>query len=82
MINRYNDDGCLAGDGALVLYTDYRKLEVEDDAFQKKVNAVLKDLSNVNELTHAPTAEELSDTDAGINDAIGDLEKAFSERTD
>lgn len=83
MILRYGDDGCLADNGPLVNYTDYRKLEVADDAFQKKVNSVLRGLSGVPELDVAgggsPASRNLDDA---INDAIGQLEKAFSERTD
>jgi hypothetical protein len=80
---RYSDDGCLADDGPLVTYEDYRTLEVADAVFQQKVNRVLKVLTSVPELDVAGGGSVAArDLDDAINDAIGQLEKAFSERTD
>ena len=83
MINRFDDSGCLADDGPLVTYEDFRRLEVADTVFQQKVNRVLKLLTSVPELDVAGGGSAAArDLDDAINDAIGQLEKAFSERTD
>jgi hypothetical protein len=80
---RYGDDGCLADDGPLVTYVDYRELEIADDIFQKKVHQVLKDLTALPELSgDAARRGPALDLDDGVTDAIVALEKAFSERTD
>jgi hypothetical protein len=83
MVRRYDETGCWVDDGELVNFVDYRELEVADDVFQKKVNKVLKDLTDLPEL-FGREAESLAalTLDDGISDAIVDLEKAFSERTD
>lgn len=82
MILRYNDDGCLADDGPLVTYEDYRKLEVADGMFQKRVNHVLKHLTDTPELSREEPSGSALDLDDAVTYAIVELEKAFSERTD
>ena len=82
MIQRYNSIGKDPG-GVYVLCEDFRKLEVADTVFQQKVNRVLKVLTSVPELDVAGDGSNAArDLDDAINDAIGQLEKAFSERTD
>jgi hypothetical protein len=82
MILRYGDDGCLADDGPLVTYEDFRKLEVADDIFQKKINHVLKHLTDTPELSGGESSGSALDLDDAVTYAIVELEKAFSERTD
>jgi hypothetical protein len=86
MVNIYDDNGCWVGSnayGKFVTYEDYRELEIADDIFQKKVHQVLKDLTALPELDVAGGGSNAArDLDDAINDAIVQIENAFSERTD